>query len=585
MRKGFFGRLLAGVLVSSLLLPLWPSLALATPPHTQAQNVLVEGVVGDITKLNPLLATYNPVDRDITALIFEGLTTTNQYGEIVPCLAESWTVTDDGLQYFVMLRQDILWQDGIPFSSEDVVFTVQIMSSPSFPGADWLYQFWHTVEAEALGEHLVRFRLTQPLASFPDQLRIGMVPAHVLQGYPIDQLAQHPFNLSPIGTGPYQIEQLTATDGQIDGIQLRMAPVYRQRPEGADGFQLERIVFRTYPTVELALDAYLRGEVHSIASLPPDLLPVVQQFPNLSLYTAVAPHVGVLIYNWNRSSTQYVRNPRVRLALAHAINTPEIVARNLPGVALYADSPILPGSWAYQPDIDWPTYDPAQAAAMMATANISFEVAEEAPPPEPVEGEEPEATPAEGDAEETPVDAAPDAAPESAPEATSDHLAMSIMVIDNPQLVSLANDIAASWQPLGFVMSVDAVDAATFMARLDGGDFDAAIVEFSFEPGADPDPYVFWHQGQRESGQNYGAMNDRRISESLENARRDPVGINRVTHYRDFQELFAERAVALPLYYPLYLYAVDARVAGVQLGFLSTPSDRFRTIKDWRFVE
>src|SRR5690606_25308953 len=63
----------------------------AGAPSAPAQEqVLVEALVGEIRKLNPLLATYNPVDRDITALIFEGLTATNAYGEIVPRLAESW---------------------------------------------------------------------------------------------------------------------------------------------------------------------------------------------------------------------------------------------------------------------------------------------------------------------------------------------------------------------------------------------------------------------------------------------------------------------------------------------------------------
>jgi len=132
-------------------------------------------------------------------------------------------------------------------------------------------------------------------------------------------------------------------------------------------------------------------------------------------------------------------------------------------------------------------------------------------------------------------------------------------------------------------VSVEAVSAGELRARLQDGDFDAALVEFSFEPNADPDPFVFWHQGQYGTGQNYGGMDDRRISEALENARRDPVGINRAAHYRRFQELFAERVPALVLYYPLYVYAADSRLQGVQLGFMSTASDRFRSLQAWRF--
>ena len=137
------------------------------PTPVPPESILVEALIGRISKLNPLLATYNPVDRDITSLIFEGLTASNEYGEIVPDLAESWTISRDGLQYIVALRQDILWQDGIPFTAEDVAFTFDLLSN-LFRRAR-AHEFWRTVEVEALDQFLVRFRLTQPLASFLDQ--------------------------------------------------------------------------------------------------------------------------------------------------------------------------------------------------------------------------------------------------------------------------------------------------------------------------------------------------------------------------------------------------------------------------------
>ncbi|MBN1564627.1 MAG: ABC transporter substrate-binding protein, partial [Anaerolineae bacterium] len=307
--------------------------AQATP-----ENVLVEALIGTIRKLNPLLATYNVVDRDITALIFEGLTTTNQYGEIIPQLAKTWAVTPDGLEYIFVLRNDVLWQDGEPFTALDVVFTFNLLSDPLFPGATELYEFWRTIEVDLLARYVVRFRLTQPLASFPDQLRIGIVPAHVLMNTPADQLAQHPFNLAPIGTGPYQIETLTAADGQINGIQLRVAPVYRQRPEGAAGYALDRIVFRTFPNAELALNAYRQGEVNSISVIPSAWQSAAQQIPGLSLYTTVQPEVGILIYNWDR--VEAANNPRARIALAQAVDREGVVSKHLAGQAIPADSPL-----------------------------------------------------------------------------------------------------------------------------------------------------------------------------------------------------------------------------------------------------
>lgn len=542
----------------------------ADSPANLPPTVLVEALIGRISKLNPLLATYNPVDQDITSLIFEGLTTTNAYGEIVPALAESWTVSQDGLEYVVVLHNDVLWQDGVPFTAQDVVFTVQLLSDPLFPGAAALSEFWRTVEVDALGASLVRFRLTQPLASFPDQLRIGIVPYHVLQGAPVDKLGQHPFNLDPIGTGPYQLETLTASNGQIDGVQLRAAPVYRQRPEGEDGYQLDRIVFRTYPTAAAALDAYRQGEVNSISAIPPDQVPAAAQLPGLSLYTAVEPVVGVLIYNWDHESMNFVRNPRARLGLAHALDRAGMVTEYLSGRAILADSPLLPGSWAYEPGLAWPDYNLDKARSMLETAGLSS--GEQAPPVENESAPEPEVTETQNpDAAESPTATPQPLAPSQ--------IVMSILTLDDPALVAIANAIAADWRQLRFIVTVEAVDAPTLRERLEAGSFDAALIELSFAPSADPDPYVFWH-----TGQNYGGMNDRRISEALEQARRDPFGVNRIVYYRRFQELFAERVPALVLFYPLYVYAADARLQGVQIGFLSTHSDRFRTIRDWHFA-
>ena len=98
---------------------------LIQPQASQSEVVTFrEGLVGPIQRLNPLLT--DPAERDITSLIFEGLTRINAYGEPVPSLAKSWVISSDGLEYVVTLRDDVLWQDGLPFSARDVVYTMSI---------------------------------------------------------------------------------------------------------------------------------------------------------------------------------------------------------------------------------------------------------------------------------------------------------------------------------------------------------------------------------------------------------------------------------------------------------------------------
>jgi peptide/nickel transport system substrate-binding protein len=521
---------------------------------------LHEGLVGQISKLNPLYAPANPVDRDISSLIYEGLTTINQYGEVVPDLAAGWVVSDDGLDYIFQLRQDVLWQDGLPFTAADVAYTFRTIRSADFTGDPALRDFWRTVEIRVISDSVIRFRLVQPLASFPERLRQGILPLHALEGAPVATLDTHPFNLSPIGTGPYQIEALFATGGQISGISLRVAPNYRLRPEGQSGYLLDRVVFRTYPSLEAALAAFQAGEINSLGYVPNEHIDTLRATPGLSLHTTLAPALGALIYNWRKDDLHYFRNPEFRLALAYATDRPGAVLRGLGGRALPSDSPILPSSWAFNPAARYPSQNVAEALRLMGL--VSFDPYQAPTPPATEENPEP-----------------------AAPAPVEQRRNFKIMVLDDPAIAGVAFEVMNQWIPLGFNIELDLVDFETLLSRLQSGDFDVALVEYSFEPKADPDPFIFWHQGQYQVGQNYGGIQDPFISSLLLRARTSPNNLYRKQYYQQFQATFAATAPAMILYNPLFVYATDSRLGGVQLDFISNPSDRFRSIQDWSFSE
>jgi peptide/nickel transport system substrate-binding protein len=514
-----------------------PTTAAPTPPRS-GQPFFTEALVGEVRKLNPMLAGANQVDRDITSLIFEGLTASDEYGQVVPALAERWTVSHDAMIFTFYLRADVLWQDGVPFTSADVAFTLGVLRSPAFgrdvPGLDQLATFWRTVEVEVLDEHTVRFCLTQPLAAFPDFLRLGVLPEHALGSAPPEALLTHPFNLSPVGTGPYQLERLGVEGNRIASVQLRRAPTYMDR-EGARPYALDRVSFALYASFDEALAAFQRGEVTAIGSIPPERLDDVAQVPGLLVYTSVEPTIGFVLFNYEREETPIFRDQRLRSALAYGLDREAIVRTYLDGRVMLANSPLIPGGWAWTPGVRWPAYDSETARTLLSKARL------------------------EGPA------------------------AFTLLCLDEPAMVGMAEAMAEQWRALGVAVGVEAVSAETLLGQVTRRDFDAAIVELSLAGMADPDPYVFWHQGQIAGGQNYGGVDDGIISETLEQARRDPNGVNRAAWYRRFQEAFAERVPAIPLYYPVYAYGLDGRVEGVQLGLLCDPSDRFRSLWTWTY--
>jgi ABC-type transport system substrate-binding protein len=189
-------------------------------------------------------------------------------------------------------------------------------------------------------------------------------------------------------------------------------------------------------------------------------LAAAARLPGLSLYTAIEPHVGVLIYNWKRDAVGFVRNPRARIALAQAVDRTALVAQDLSGRAIPANSPLLPDSWAYDPSVVWPAYNLAQAQAMLDMANLSFG----APPVE--------ATPTEGAPSPEPGTVDEETQPE--PEPTDENAGSAVMISNahdltpnDPALVSWRK--ASRWEQLGFAVA-EPVGAAALHARLEAGD-------------------------------------------------------------------------------------------------------------------
>jgi len=111
--------------------------------------------------------------------------------------------------------------------------------------------------------------------------------------------------------------------------------------------------------------------------------------------------------------------------------------------------------------------------------------------------------------------------------------------------------------------------------------FDALLFSWGNLP-SDPDPYLMWHSTQiGGEGQNYPGLNNVDLDLLLEQARQSTEQSERARLYRDFQDLFADEVPSLLLYYPVYNYAVDEMVNGVQLSPMMDPSDRFRTLSQW----
>lgn len=495
-----------------------------------------EGIAGIPQFINPLLAHYNQVDQDLNALIFKGLTRFDGQGNLEPDLAKSWTTSEDGLVYVFKLRSDIRWQDNRPFTADDVIFTVNLMQDPDFPGVPSLGRLWQTVTVEKQDNYTVRFSLAEPFPAFVDYTTIGILPEHLLKGMPARDLLNHPFNLKPVGTGPFKLDEVNAQFAHLSAN-----PLYAgSKPH------LAHLELRFYPSYQESIAAYQAGEVQGINSIPPQAIPMVESLDSLNLYTARLSGYEIIYLNLqDTQKAPFFQDVEVRQALLYALNRQALLDQALNGQGLVANGPILAWSWAYNAAQPVITFDPAKATALLDQAGW--------------------------------IDSDGDGIRDK----EGHPLAFSLLTGDDPNRVKVAETVIDQWKKLGIAATLEVVGAG-LGDRLAQHQFQAALAEVLLT--GDPDPYPFWHQSQIASGQNYAGWSHDQASILLEQARAVTDRGKRNDFYFEFQRIFAEELPSLILFYPVYTYGVSRDVNDVQLGPLSNPSDRFRTITDWYVI-
>jgi len=512
------------------------------PVEPAAGGIYTEALIGSLGRLNPLLDYYNPADRDIDRLLYSGLIRFDDRGVPQADLAESWGISQDGTIYNFAIRPNAVWHDGEPVTSEDVLFTVEMMRDETFPLPADLREFWKQVEVKVLDEKNLQFILPEAFSPFLDYLTFGVLPKHILGGVSPAEIINAQFNLEPVGSGPYQFDRFQIEDGQIIGIVLTAFDDYHLNPPFID-----QMVMRYYPDAGAGLAAYREGEVQGISHISAEILPDALKQNELRLYTGRQPRLTLVYLNLDDAKLPFFQDETIRRALLMALNRQWMVDRLLGGQALIADGPIFPGTWAYYDGIERIDYDTAAALEIIKSAGYSL--------------------PAEGS---------------SVREKDGVRFAFEMLYPDTAEHAKIAEAIQQDWAKLGVDVTIKAVPYEELVnSYLEPRAYQAALVDLNLARYPDPDPYPFWDQAQITGGQNYAQWNDRQASEYLEQARIIPDIAERGKAYRNFQVRFTNQMPALPLFFPVYSYAIDQSVQGVRMGPLFDTSDRFATILDW----
>ncbi|NPV40887.1 MAG: peptide ABC transporter substrate-binding protein [Anaerolineae bacterium] len=532
--------LVTGLVMGLLLLSEQTGFRLVSPVPTSG-GVYNEALIGSLQRLNPVLDYYNAADRDVDRLIFSSLIRFDDKGLPKADLAKTWGISYDGLTYNFELRENAKWHDGTPVKAEDVLFTIDLMRDPDSVLPEDIKKIWTDVEVVVLSDTLLQFKLQEAFTPFIDYLDFGILPKHILGGMTYMEMINSQFNLNPVGSGPYQFDSLIVENNQIKGVILSSNPDYYLEPAFINDF-----VFRYYADASSAYAAYQEGIVQGISKVSLEILPQVLNNSDLALYSAIEPRFSIILFNLDNSDVSFLQDANIRKALLLALDRRGMIDRILGGQGAIADVPVLPNNWAYYHGITRTDQDVSAAEKMLKEAGY-------------VVGENSDIR-------------------------SKDGMKLSFKMIypDDETHTAIAQAIQADWLKVGVNVEIVPLSYDTLILdHLQPLTYEAALIDIDYTNSPDPDPYPFWDQAEQSGGQNYSQWENRTISQYLEEARVLLDTSERAKLYRNFQVVFADELPALPLFYPVYNYAVDKSIQGIRLGSWYDTPDRFNNVTQW----
>jgi ABC-type transport system substrate-binding protein len=349
---------------------------LCTPILAQAATLSVcteaspEGF--DVVQYNSLTTTNASADMLMNRLVeFDA-----EQGKLLPSLASSWTISDDGLVYDFTLRDDVRFHHSGDFTpsrnldARDVQFSFQRMLDEQHP--------WHQVAAsgyphaqsmqwpsliakvEAPDAHSVRITLNRRDATFLATLSMGF--ASIYSAEYADKLmaagSPQKLNSAPVGSGPFVFERF-----QKDAVvRYRANPDYFAGKPGVD-----RVIFAITPDSNVRLQKLRRGECQiALSPKPQDVLAIAGDARLKSAQTAafMTAFVGI------NSQHPPLDKPQVRQAINLAFDKASYVKAVFEGSAEPASGPYPPNTWSYAGELPGYSHDPEKARALLSEAGL-----------------------------------------------------------------------------------------------------------------------------------------------------------------------------------------------------------------------
>jgi len=459
----------------------------------QAGGTVVRRLDADVSTLNPVLITTK-YDHYIARYLFEPLLQYDSTLEVAPGLAEKWEIAPDGKAYTFHLDPKAHFSDGTPVRAADVLFTLKKIIDPASEAVQIAGQFdrLDLAKTRIVDDRTIVIAFTEALApQLSWFFSVRVIPEHVYAAGDFKTA----FDRQIVGTGPYKLVR------RVPGQEILL-----ERRDDYWGTKpyLQRILFKLITDDATAWNAVKRGDVDE-TQVPSEIWARESGRPELKKYLEFR-RFYTLNYNfvpWNLRDP-LLSDKRVRRALAMCIDLESVVKNLYRGTARAMSGPFTPDQWAYNPDVPVIKYDPQEAKRILNSLGWLD-------------------TDGDGwlDKNKKPF-----------------RFEM-IIVAGNIASGPFSQLFQAELKNIGVDMKISQLDGNTFMERILGSNFQAAVLNWELDP--DPDPYALFHSSQMPPrGYNFIGYSNPAADKLIEAGHREVDRSKRVAIYRQLHALLAD---------------------------------------------
>ncbi len=334
---------------------------------------LVQSFASNIKTFTPLVSK-DVYASNVQDYVLETLLTRDPDTlEYLGLLAERWEISEDGLVFTFVLRHDVKFSDGEPFTADDVAFSFDLIMNEAID-APQLRAYYNKISSvAAIDKHTVVFTFSEPYFNSLNLAgTLTILPKHFYQPY-LDN--PEIFNQSKgllMGTGPYRLADPKGWTPDQGGIELERNPRYW----GNVSPSLDRIIWKVIQNDSARLTTFRNGDIDTYAARPreyQDLLQDSELMARSRRFEYMSPVAGYSYIGWNQSRndrpTRFV-DKKVRQAMTYLTDRDGIIKEIMLGYAETAISPFSPRSKQHNPQLSPRAYDLNKAHALMKAAGF-----------------------------------------------------------------------------------------------------------------------------------------------------------------------------------------------------------------------